>query len=318
MNSRPVPDDVLSAYLADDLPDGEAAALEARLPGDPELAGRLDRMAEVLVELGGLDHATPPSGFDARLAQRLRTERAEDRSADTARLAPAPAADLGSARRQRAARQRRWLIGGSAAAAVAAVALVSGLALQQLGGSAGGGAGAEDQGAAGPASRAAEREGGSGEDAEAAQEHGQTDAQATESAPRSAPTRTDRPVVLDREVVLADEAAVRDRYRALVEAERLLAAPLPQARAAADDAAAFLRRSPPLRDGVAPAECLPALQRGSATPVVPVRVETVVYRDEPALAYVLVAASDGARELDGVVVEILRAEDCSTALRLRL
>jgi hypothetical protein len=104
----------------------------------------------------------------------------------------------------------------------------------------------------------------------------------------------------------------------LVEAERLLAAPLPQARAAADDAAAFLRRSPPLRDGVAPAECLPALQRGSATPVVPVRVETVVYRDEPALAYVLVAASNVARELDGVEVEILRAEDCSTALRLRL
>ncbi len=315
MNSRPVPDDVLSAYLADDLPDGEAAALEARLPGDPELAGRLDRMAEVLVELGGLDHATPPAGFDVRLTQRLRAEReqATAGSGDGAgRLVPTPVADLGQVRRRRAVRQRRWVLGGTVAAGVAAVALVSGLALQGFmvggGGQSAGGAAEE---AAGPVPA---QGAGAAEDAET----GASSEAGEESAVHGTPSGASRPLVLDREVVLADEAAVRDRYRALVEAERLLAAPLPQARAAADDAAAFLRRSPPLRDGVAPAECLPALQRGSATPVVPVRVETVVYRDEPALAYVLVAASNGARELDGVEVEILRAEDCSTALRLRL
>lgn len=318
MNS--VPDDILSAYLADDLSETEAAALEARLAGDPELAERLDRMAAMLVELRDLDAAAPPSGFDARLTQRLRAERPDALvpSAGRKRLAPAPPADLASARRRRAARQRHWLIGSSAAAVVAAVALVSGLALQQLGGSAGGGAGAEDQGAAGPASRGAEREAGSGEEAGAAQEQTQSGAQATESAPRSAPTRTDPPVVLDREVVLADEAAVRARYRALVEAQRLLAVPLPQARGAADSAEAFLRQSPRLNGGVAPDECLSALPRDNAGPVVPARVETVVYRGEPALAYVLVGASDGASALDRIRVRILRREDCSTALSLRL
>jgi hypothetical protein len=304
MNSRAVPDDVLSAYLADDLPDDEAAALEARLPGDPELAGRLDRMAAMLVALGNLDRATPPSGFDARLV----------RGDGGAPLAAAPVTDLDQIRRRRAARQRRWVLGGTVAAAVAAVALVSGLAVQELGfmvgggGSSAGGAGEEAAG------RVAGQGGGSAEDAVT----GESTEAGDQPAAQGAPSRTGRPVVLDREVVLADEAAVRDRYRALVEAERLLAAPLPQARAAADSAAAFLRRSSPLSDALAPAECLAALRRDSATPVVPARVETVVYRGEPALAYVLVTASDGARELDRIQVEIVRAGDCSTALSLRL
>ena len=316
MNSRAVPDDVLSAYLADDLPDDEAAALEARLPGDPELAGRLDRMAAMLVALGNLDRATPPSGFDARLTQRLLAERGDDpvRGDGGAPLAAAPVTDLDQIRRRRAARQRRWVLGGTVAAAVAAVALVSGLAVQELGfmvgggGSSAGGAGEEAAG------RVAGQGGGSAEDAVT----GESTEAGDQPAAQGAPSRTGRPVVLDREVVLADEAAIRARYRALVEAERLLAAPLPQARAAADSAAAFLRRSSPLSDALAPAECLAALRRDSATPVVPARVETVVYRGEPALAYVLVTASDGARELDRTQVEIVRAGDCSTALSLRL
>ncbi|MDQ3710533.1 MAG: hypothetical protein M3387_14755 [Actinomycetota bacterium] len=316
MNSRAVPDDVLSAYLADDLPDDEAAALEARLPGDPELAGRLDRMAAMLVELGNLDRASPPSGFDARLTQRLLAERRDDpvRGDGGASLAAAPVTDLDQIRRRRAARQRRWVLGGTVAAAVAAVALVSGLAVQELGfmvgggGSSAGGAGEEAAG------RVAGQGGGSAEDAAT----GESTEAGDQPATQGAPSRTGRPVVLDREVVLADEAAVRARYRALVEAERLLAAPLPQARAAADSAATFLRRSSSLSDALAPAECLAARRRDSATPVVPARVETVVYRGEPALAYVLVTASDGARELDRIQVEIVRAGDCSTVLSLRL
>ncbi|MDQ3344311.1 MAG: hypothetical protein M3524_12200 [Actinomycetota bacterium] len=315
MNSPPVPDDVLSAYLADDLPDGEAAALEARLPGDPELAARLDRMAEVLVELGGLDHATPPSGFDARLAERLRTERelATAGSGDGAgRLAPAPVADLDQIRRRRAVRQRRWVLGGTVAAGVAAVALVSGLALQGFmvggGGESAGGAVEEAAGPVPAQGGGAAADAGTGASTEAGEE----------SAVHGTPSGASRPVVVDREVVLADEAAVRARYRALVEAQRLLAVPLPQARGAADSAEAFLRQSPRLNGGVAPDECLSALPRDNAGPVVPARVETVVYRGEPALAYVLVGASDGASALDRIRVRILRREDCSTALSLRL
>lgn len=334
MKSQPVPDDVLSAYLADDLDDGKAAALEARLAGDPELAARLDRLAVMLVELRGSDEVAPPAGFDARLARRLQAEREHDpkQAGEMAQPRPAAVSDLGQARRRRAATQRRWLLGGTAAAAVVAVALVSGLAVQQLGvgvgggGESAGGAAAEQEAAGGPTSRGDERDrglaqgdGGSGQEQEPASQSTEAGAAQSESgtAP-GVPARGDRPVVLDRAVVLPDEAAVRARYRDLPEAERLLDVSVPQARAATRSAAAFLRRAAPLADGVTPGDCLPLLPQGGAAPSVPVRVETVVYRGQPALAYVLVEATDDARTPGRVRVQILHPDDCSTALSLRL
>jgi len=332
MNSQPVPDDVLSAYLADDLDDGDAAVLEARLAGDPELAARLDRLAAMLVELRGTDEVAPPSGFDARLTRRLHAEREHDpaRARDLTRLRPAGVSDLGQARRRRAVTQRRWLLGGTAAAAVAAVALVSGLALQQLsgGGTSAGGASAEQEAAGGATSQGGARDRGlvegSGESAQeeapASQstEAGAAQSESADDLAHGTPGRGARPVVLDRQVVLTDEAAVRTRYRDLPEAERLLGVSEPQARAATRSAAAFLRRAAPLADGVAPGDCLPTLPQGDAAPSVPVRVETVIYRGEPALAYVLVEATGDTRAPDRIRVQLLRPDDCSTALSLRL
>jgi hypothetical protein len=246
------------------------------------------------------------------------------RCAAVGRLAPAPPTELGSARRRRAARQRRWLIGGTAAAAVAAAALLGGLVVQQSGGLVGGGGSATGDSSAEAEGATSRDTAGNAQSTEASvhEAPGPSDeARTLRRRPRrlfSLGFRRDRPVVLDREVSLPDEAAVLARYRNLTRAELLLATPLPQARQAADRSAAFLRRAPRLAGRVSPGDCLSALPHDAARPVVPARVETVVYRGEPALAYVLVSASDGASALDRVEVRILRRRDCSTALSLRL
>lgn len=63
-------DILLTRHLAGELGPGEAAALEARLVAEPELASRHRRLAELWRGLELPPPAEPPPGFAARIARR--------------------------------------------------------------------------------------------------------------------------------------------------------------------------------------------------------------------------------------------------------
>lgn len=186
--------EALSAYLLGELSDADAAALEQRLDRDPDLRARLDALAGALVALGGHDDVDVPAGFEDRLDARLASERA----------ATAPA-DL-TAHRSRRDRSKMWLGIGAAAAVIAVGSVLAGSMLQSMGGldtaaeESAGSAGSESADAA--ADGTAERDG---------------------SGPRA-------PVILDTKVAIDDEAALRQRYEGVPEAQGLIGVPVGDAR----------------------------------------------------------------------------------------
>ncbi len=324
-SSAPADDAALSAYLDGELSPAETAALDARIAADPALAARLDALADALVALRGVDAAVPPDGFEARLRTRLDTERRRGGAGAPPPAAPPPApagattADLAAARARRA-RSTRWWTGAGAVAAVLVGVAVVGVGLRS-GGSAGlsaefaappggdarAGRSAPLAPAAGEAESATEAAGGA-QDAPSA---GAGDARRdTDDAAAAALA----PVLVDEAVALADPAAVADRFAALPETAALLGRPRDEAASLARSYGAAVERAEPFDGGVAPAGCLDTVLTAATGPLVPARVERVVYQRRPALAYVLVGASGGSAALDRVEVWIVSPDDCATVL----
>lgn len=338
-------DELVAAYLADDLDPAATAAFEQRLAREPALVARLDALADALVALGGHDATTLPDGFDDRLTERLAAERAPNVS----NLAQ---------HRERRDRGRVWLGIGTAAAVLAAGAVMAG---NMLGGM--------DSVSEEAALTAGDAESG-GSEAAAGGDVADTDG-----------SRPSAPVIVDRQVAVAGEDALRRRYDALAEAEGLLGTPLEEANALAErftasvggDMAAFSQDSaaaggktsveagggggagaagddssgsdfgadqpaeesgaegstsaqaPPQPSSAAPnagqgraltgaaiQRCLDVITEGATTTLVPVRVESVRYAGTGAISYVFVTASPDAQELDRVEVWVVRRNDCST------
>ncbi len=63
-----------------------------------------------------------------------------------------------------------------------------------------------------------------------------------------------------------------------------------------------VRRAPPFSSGAAPGDCLPAVLAGTGAAVT--RVETVLWRGRPALAYVLVGGTAGPADAEAVVAAV--------------
>lgn len=339
-------EEALSAYLAGEMTDAQAAAFEQRMADEPALAARLDALAAALFALGDFEHVEPPAGFDRRLDQRLADERSESVAAPV---------DLSAYRR----RKQLWLGIGTAAAVIAVGAVMGGSVLRGVGG---GGADMAAEGAAGEAGDAGTLSGQA----------------ADEGAPGA-------PVILDDNVALADEAALQERYGDLPEAQGLLGVDVEEARrldtaftrvvarrdaavitgevsdlqaaaprasvgasaggtTAEGDAAkeeslagdstgeesAEMEAAPP--DAAAPTDaaaapdagaaappgtrrrdpCLAAIREDAKAPLVPVRVESLRYAGKPAVAYVFVTASPDASQLDRTEVWVVSPSDCAT------
>ncbi|WP_370325879.1 hypothetical protein [Euzebya sp.] len=64
----------LAAFLAGELDGAAADALQDRIDAEPWVAHLADEMADLLVELGGVDDVTPPPGYADRLADALAAE----------------------------------------------------------------------------------------------------------------------------------------------------------------------------------------------------------------------------------------------------
>lgn len=313
--TSPTPSDreLLSAYLSDDLEAEAARELEARLAEDPALAAELDGMAEMLAGLQGLSEVEPPAGYEDRLRGRLAREKGPGTSRGDSPTTPVT--DLATARR------RRWPAVASAAAAVLLVAVVGAGVLGELPfgpqPQSGDSSSEDADDVAGGAERSpAER------DTEAA-EQGEAFDEETAAAPEpeAAPGDADAPeahqpgpVVLDDEVALPDEAAVRRRHGNLPEAQRLLGQPVGRARGTATRFRGLIADAPPFRSGVRPDACLDEVAGTpeGGGPRVPARVETVVYAGRPALAYVLVEPSARSERLDRVVTRLVGPRSCQT------
>ena len=172
MNDRRVPDPLddeqLSAYLLGDLSAADAAALERQLADDPQRAARLNALGEALALLGGVDDASPPDGFEQRLAQRLE--------------GGAQIVDLDQERR---ARRTQWMAGVAAAAVVVFGAV---FAPSMLGGT----------------------------------DNSAVTSMADSAGSEAAAGPPAGPVLVDSEVAIADEMALRQRYSDLPEVAALL------------------------------------------------------------------------------------------------
>lgn len=317
--------EALSAYLAGELAEPEAAAFEARLAAEPALARQADALADALVSLHAADDAELPAGFEQRLEQRLTTER---------RQMPA---DLGAFRARRN-RSSAWLKIGTAAAVVAAAAVMTGGALRQLGLS-GGGADSAETTVADDAAGGSE-----GADGDAVRQ-----AQGYASSPEGALEDVAGPVIIDEQVVVADEDALRRRYRNLPEVADVLGLALQQARPLARRFTAAVDRrdvtmseskltagsgagqaadnsqsespAPPADEGAvsgsgaraaAADRCLAGILADARAPLVPVRVETLRYEGAAAVSYVLVTATPGSQRLDRTEVWVVAPDDCAT------
>lgn len=324
--------EVLSAYLAGDLDDDTAAALERRLAAKPQLAAQLDALADALVALGGYDEVATPEGYEQRLSERL--------------AAPVAApTDLG-AYRQRRTGSARWLRLGTVAAVLLAGTVMAGTALRSMGGQ---DAMETTDGAIAMSESAA----GLGDDSS---------------------TRPSAPVILDDNVEVADEQALRRRYEALPEVQALLGVPRDEAtelamvfadavaardvgvvtdQAALSAGSSATAAQDPAEEGAgggsgsgsaesfsdedaaddgagpdaaaAPSEaqsksrnlarrdpCLAAITEDAAAPLVPVRVETLRYDGRRAISYVLVTSTPDSGELDRTEVWVVRPRDCAT------
>lgn len=312
-------DELLSAYLADDLDAATAAALEDRLASEPALAQRLDHTAQVMSALRGIDEVDLPLGAGERVRARLATQRSQPTE---------PAPPRSATPRKAHRRRRQWTTVGSVAAGVVAFALLAGGVL--TGGDVLTG-GADNATREAPADGGAE-EAGRLDSAEPAPEpapesleqsrRDMADEDTPQAADGGADGRSEQreapangPVILDTAVRLDDERSVRQRFRELPEAVRLLGEP----RAAATDRATAYRAevadAPAFRSGASPDECLE--EAGSAeagVPLVPARVESVVYDGRAAVAYVLVTADEGSPTLNRVQAWLMAPADCATRL----
>lgn len=290
MSGSPYDDDRLSAYLDGELDPTETAELEARLAADPALAAELDAIGDVVVELRGLDEVDPPEGYLERLRARLAQERAP------------------TAERSASARHRVWL----AAAAVALVGLLGGgvLVSERSGERVG-----FSQAARLPAAPGVRGSGGTPPKTMGGPGGTPPVADAEpEKLERSEATAG--PVLVDAGIVLPDEAAAYRSLSGLPEAARLLDMPLDQAANLAAAHRLAVSAAPPFRSGVAPGACLDRLAAAGDPPLVVARVESLLYDRRPALAYVLVGASDGAVALDHIQVQLVEPNACTPRLVL--
>lgn len=275
----PHDDDRLSAYLEGELDAAQAAELEARLEKDPALAAALDAVSEVLVALRGFDEVDPPQGY----TERLRTRLAEAR--------PAPAdvvVHLADHPPLHPPRRRRWLTVGSAAAVATLLGLVGGVLMR------GGTPGPMPQAADAPVDLQQEA-GGEDEDS---------------SVLRLPSLSVPRLAIVDAETPLADEAAVRAHLAGLGEAKALLGTPIDRVPELADAARQTISAAPLLGSGAAPGACLDAVEQAGLV----AHVESVTYQGQPALAYVVASASDGASRLDQVHVILVDPRTCAERL----
>ncbi|MPZ86743.1 MAG: hypothetical protein GEU81_01485 [Nitriliruptorales bacterium] len=306
----PPPDDgeLLSAWLAGDLDDAEVERVERRLVAEPQLAKQLDATVDLLVALGRLDQVDPPPEYSRRLRARLETER---------RAPPHPArVPLGLAGSARVPLQAirehlprrpfpRW-------PAVAAVAMVLSVvvALPLLRPSS-------------PTFDAAQQEAGVAADDAAPLARPPAAAEGPPpvviedpeaDGPRSLAQDSAESAAGDEaaEADQADEAStddLRERFTKVPEAIELLDRPLGEATTTAAAYAAAIDASPAFSTGAEPAACLDAVT-GGVPESVPVRVEAFSYQDRPALAYVVVTASEGAVALDRIEVWVMDPDTC--------
>jgi hypothetical protein len=295
--------ELLSAYLAGELDDAAAAAFEARLTAEPALAARLEALHDALVRLQGLDDVAPPDGFGARLRERLAAEADVPAAAATERAAGA-VVDIGVERTRR--RGLPWAPLGAVAAGVATLAVIVAVvgppgAMED--------AAAPDEAAEAPAADAT--------DDEAVMEFSDDADLETLAVPRAqtdSPAEAFAPLILDSEVVLADEATARERYTGLDEAQSLLGMPRAEAEDRAASARFAVQRSASFASGVRPDQCLDVVSAAADGPVVVARVESAFYEGVDALVYLAVTASAGS--LDRVEVWVIDPDTCATRLFL--
>lgn len=324
----------LSAYLAGELDDAAAAALEARLAVEPGLAGELDRLADLLVALQDPEQVEPPRGFRARLDQRLAAERQPSAPAlarhGVAAAGPPAARPRGAVRPAVKARRRLR----PAVAGVAVVALLAfgggAVVLQTLG------TGGQD--ARGPVAvqeEGADRqfealdgddamasgESAADEEAPAAAAAGQADTvqgdaggddaggdDAADTAEMAA-APPPGPALADSQVPLADDTAVRAHFAGHPAVAALRGRPAAEAPGLAAAYRDAITAAGPFDSGADPAACLDGLLAGTAD-VIPAVVETVQRDGATLLAYVLVRPATPEGEIDTVEVWLLDATTC--------
>jgi anti-sigma factor RsiW len=112
MSARDVPDELLSAYLDDEVTAMERSAVEDALARSPERRARLAELAETRDAVRRLADPDVPAGFLAGLEHAVT---AEPRS---------PAITAARPERARAHRGLTWLAGGVAAAALVAALVI--------------------------------------------------------------------------------------------------------------------------------------------------------------------------------------------------
>lgn len=309
MNDDRHADELVSAYLAGELDAAETAAFERRLRDDARLRARIDALADALVALRGHDLVEEPPGYRQRLEQRLAAE-----------TGSAPVTPLDERRAQRS-RSGGWWSGVAAAAAVVALgAVFAAGALRDLG----------------------------GRDVATTMADDASGGAAVEAQDEAAAGAPPLPVIVDEQVAIADEDALRARFADLPEAAQTLGTPVEQAEALADEYAAtveaftgdallFSRGSAVSAGGeesapgdeLAPAQesatespaspdCLDVISQDAPAPVVPVRVETLRYAGRAAVAYVVVTTGRDAQRLSRTEVWVVEPHDCSTITFLQL
>lgn len=97
MNQDHIPDEVLMAYADGELPADEAAALEARLSEDADLAARVQVFSASAAALRGLKHADTSAAMPAGLEQALRARVASASAVDAPAMVaadPVPAGNV--------------------------------------------------------------------------------------------------------------------------------------------------------------------------------------------------------------------------------
>lgn len=97
MNQDHIPDEVLMAYADGELPADEAAALEARLSEDADLAARVQVFSASAAALQGLKHADTSAAMPAGLEQALRARVASASAVDAPAMVaadPVPAGNV--------------------------------------------------------------------------------------------------------------------------------------------------------------------------------------------------------------------------------
>lgn len=350
MDERHVPTsdgELLSVYLAGELPPAEEAALEQRLAADARLRAALERQREIQESLAAALAPAPSADVSQRLRARLAAERGQagvTASSEETAAAPQPADRVVSIDSARTRRRRflDWRALGGVAAAVTAVAVIgTGL----LNGAGITGDSADDvevvsADADDGADSAQEFFSQATEDAAPAEQRLATPEDATANAPADAPPEPTAslemeleateaaggadesavvaPQVVEEGVTLAGQDEAQDHLTARSEGLGLIGLSGAEAREVADAFTVAVRAADPFSDGTSPAVCLDEVTAAAAGPVVPAVVEALTYDATPSLAYLLVSAPDGSETLERVLAWIVEPSTCSTSLYLVL